>query len=235
MVRVKPGEPWKRIAAACGYRSPAVFSRAFKRHFGVSPAKFDLNAFWTSRPDAAAATSVSAYFLRPAPTAPADFAVELMHRPHAHLIGSRAWGAYVDPSALLRAYERLVVWADRENLPIDGGRLAGASRDDPDVTPLSRCRYDFTLEVPMATVVPSGLFMAERKAGWWAVHSLDGDMALVDRAWNLLFKSWLPSSGLDLRDNPAEEVYLRTPAEIGWERFDLLCCVPVHRPEEVRP
>ena len=56
-------------------------------------------------------------------------------------------------------------------------------------------------------------------------------MPAVDRAWNLLWKSWLPASGLHLRDEPVEEVYLRTPAEIGWTAFDLDCCVPIQAPE----
>jgi len=234
LARLWPPQPWKRIAAACGYRSPAVFSRAFKRRYGVNPAKFDLDTYWQSRPDAAQAASVSAYFLRPGPVAPEDFKVELVHRSPANLIGSRAWGAYVDPSALLQAYERLVDWAEHEGMPIDGGRLAGASRDDPDITPLSRCRYDFMLEVPSAVPPPPGLFASKREAGWWAVHALDGEMSVVDRVWNVFFKSWLPASGLSLREEPAEEVYRKTPAEIGWERFDLLCCVPVHHVEETR-
>lgn len=234
LARMKPAKPWKQIAATCGYRSPAVFSRAFKRHYGESPAKFNLDAYWHSRPDAVEAATVSAYFLRPSSPAPADFTVDLVYRPSANLICSRAWGGYVDPSALLQAYERLIGWAEREQLPIGGGKLAGASRDDPDVTPLSRCRYDFTLEIPAVISPPSGLFVAERAPGWWAVHALDGDMSAVDRAWNLLFKSWLPASGLDLRNVPAEEVYRQTPAEIGWDRFDLLCCVPVQPIEEAR-
>ena len=234
LARMKPAKPWKQIAAACGYRSPAVFSRAFRRRYGISPAKFDLDAYWHSRPDAAKAASISTYFLRPPPPAPADFTVDLIYRPSAILICSRAWGGYVDPSALMQAYERLIGWAERAQLPIGGGKLAGASRDDPDVTPLSRYRYDFTLEIPAVISPPSGLFVADRAAGWWAVHALDGDMSKVDRAWNLLFKSWLPASGLDLRNVPTEEVYRRTPAEIGWGRFDLLCCVPVKQKEESR-
>lgn len=228
LARQNPPKSWKRIAATCGYRSCAVFSRAFKRGYGVNPAKFDLDSYWHSRPDAAHAASVSKYFLRTPPPACEDFRVDLVHRPSAVQIGARAWGAYLDPNALLRAFERLLNWAEQEGLPTDGGRLAGGSRDDPDITPLSRCRYDFTLDVEFTLKPPPGLFVTRREAGWWAVHALDGDMSVVDRAWNMFFKSWLPASGLDLRNAPAEEIYRQTPAQNGWERFDLLCCVPVY-------
>ena len=107
------------------------------------------------------------------------------------------------------------------------GNLAGASQDDPELTPLARCRYDFTLEVPPDTTAPRGLFSASREAGRWAVTRVKGDFQAVDRAWNLFFKSWLPASGLNLRAAPAEELYHQMPAEIGWDHFDLTLALPL--------
>ncbi len=227
IARLRPRAPWKQVAAQAGYRSLAVFSRAFRQRYGVPPAQFDLDAWWASRPDRDDAMRVSRYFLRPAPPPPEDFRVELVKRPRARLAVSRAWGSYVEPARVMEAYRRLIDWAEAEGLPIGEGRLAGASRDDPEITPLSRCRYDFTLEIPEGVRPPQGMNLAVRPEGWWAVHAVEGDFAAMDRAWNLLFKSWLPAAGLNLREAAVEEVYRRTPEEIGWERFDLLCCVPV--------
>ncbi|HEX8215871.1 MAG TPA: AraC family transcriptional regulator [Allosphingosinicella sp.] len=227
MARLEPGLAWKRIAGRCGYRSMPVFSRAFRRHFGVNPAAFDLEAYWANRPDAGEAMRVSRYFLRPAPAPPDDFRVEIVERHEARLAVSRARGGYVDPGRIVAAYEKLVGWAEREGLPVTGGRLSGASRDDPEVTPLSRCRYEFALEIEPGIRPPDGIGVRVRPAGRWAATAVEGPFAEVDRAWNLLFKSWLPAAGLALRNEPAEEVYRRVPAEIGWERFDLLCCVPI--------
>ena len=50
---------WKAVAVAVGYRSPDVFSRAFKRHFGCTPAQFNLERWWSERPDRDAAMSLS--------------------------------------------------------------------------------------------------------------------------------------------------------------------------------
>ena len=91
LARLTPAEPWKRIAAAVGYRSLSVFSRAFKRRYGCAPANFDLEAHWAGRPDAEAAHAVSSYFLRSAPPVPADFGVELIRRPAVKRVVSRAW------------------------------------------------------------------------------------------------------------------------------------------------
>lgn len=217
---------WKEVALAVGYRSPDIFSRAFKRHFRCTPSQFDLEQWWRERPDREAAISVSRYFLRPAPLLPADFQVEIGARPSAHLIVSRATGGYLDPQKLIAAYER-VNYASRELAIAMPGRLSGGSQDDPELTPLSRCRYDFSLEVSADVKVPKGLHAVRRPKGRWAMTRVVGDLHAVDRAWNLFFKSWLPSSGLNLRDAPAEEIYHQTPNEIGWERFDLTLAIPL--------
>lgn len=224
--RRSPRQQWKAIAAAVGYRSPDVFARVFKQHFGCPPSRFDLDQWWRERPDRDQVLGVSRYFLRPALPVPVDFKVELVTRPAARLLVSRATGAYVDPMVMLAAYARIAGVAEMLDISMPH-HLAGASRDDPELVALSRCRYDFGLEVPAGTLTPRGMMTATRPEGRWAVTHVKGDTAAVDRAWNLLFKSWLPGSGISLRDAPAEEIYHQTPDQVGWEHFDLTLALPV--------
>ena len=228
----RKGQSWKSASAASGFSSPVSFTRAFKRVFGMTPSAFDLEAWWAARTDRPEAEAISAFFLRPPPPMDPGLAVELRQRPAARLAVARVWGGYLDPDRLVRAYQRLKAWADTQGIQTRGGRIAGASRDDPDLTPLARCRYDFMIELPDDLVPPPRLALAERPAGLWAVTSVTGDLAAVDRAWSMLFKSWLPASGLDLRDAPVEEAYRQLPEDIGWSAFDLECCVPVAYPKE---
>lgn len=221
------GKSWKAAAAASGFNSPISFTRAFKRVFSVAPSEFDIAAWWHRRGDRDDALKVSSYFLRPAPPLDPEFRVDVIERPHARLAVSRAWGGYLHPERLVGAYNRLRHWAEKAGIDARNGKIAGASRDDPDLTPLSRCRYDFLIELPDDITPPTQFSIAERAAGLWAVAPVAGGFDVVDRAWSMLFKSWLPASGLDLRDAPAEEVYLKLPEDIGWTEFDLLCCVPV--------
>ena len=217
---------WKEIAGALGYRSPDVFSRAFKRQYGCTPSQFDLQGWWRDRQDREAVLEVSSYFLHPAPIVSNDFIVTLESRPASKLILSRAIGAYVEPSRMLAAYGAISEAAAQLKVGLPG-RLSGASQDDPELVPLSRSRYDFALEVTDDTPVPKHLLAGYREEGRWAVTRVNGDMEAVDRSWNLLFKSWLPQSGVELRDAPAEEIYHATPKAIGWDRFDLTLALPI--------
>ncbi|BET65219.1 AraC family transcriptional regulator [Opitutales bacterium ASA1] len=226
LARNGPRPQWKAVALAVGYRSPDVFTRAFKRHFGCTPSRFDLEHWWRERPDRDAALEVSRHFLRAAPPLPSDFRVDLVRRPAADLVVSRATGGYLEPRRMMAAYERIRELSRALALPM-AGRLSGTSQDDPELVALSRCRYDFALEVPDGTPCERGYIRTRRIEGRWAMVRVVGDFAAVDLAWNLLFKSWLPGSGLDLRDAPAEEIYHRTPEEIGWECFDLTLALPV--------
>ena len=217
---------WKQIAAAVGYRSADVFSRAFKRHYGCSPSKFDLASWWKDRPDREAALAVSQYFLRPAPPLPTGFRVDTVRRPAATLIVCRVVGAYVDPVKMIASYERLRDAAAGLNLALPG-KLSGSSQDDPELVTLSRCRYDFVLEVADTLATPKGFQRAAREEGRWATTRVKGGLEEVDRAWNILFKSWLPHSGENLRNVPAEEIYHAMPETIGWDRFDLTLAIPL--------
>jgi AraC family transcriptional regulator len=226
----RTGASWKSAAHACGFTSSVSFTRAFKRVYNTPPSRFCLSDWWQTRDDRADAFAVSSFILRPAEPLDDGFAVSLTHRPAARLAVSRAWGGYLHPERLVGAYTRLRAWADSIGLATGNGRISGASQDDPDLTPLSRCRYDFVIELPDGIQPPARFSVGHRAAGLWACTAVTGGLPAVDRAWSMLFKSWLPASGLDLRPAPAEEVYRKLPEEISWTEFDLECCVPVTDP-----
>jgi AraC-like DNA-binding protein len=71
---------------------------------------------------------------------------------------------------------------------------------------------------------------AQRVAYERVIGSFDPQRLLAgkeDRAWKYLFHAWLPGSGYQPTDDPTMEVYRRNPPEIGWDTFDIDCCLPV--------
>jgi DNA gyrase inhibitor GyrI len=150
---------------------------------------------------------------------------------------------------LVDEYHRLRGWLD------EIGRLdaivAGMSLDDPAVVPAKQCRYDLGALFPFATdgvvaaiarargvaarpvpppppVVERGGFSARRfPAIDLATLHVAGDLGAVDVAWNWLYRTYLPSQPRLPANQPAMELFVRLPEEIGWEKFDLFACVPL--------
>ena len=54
-----------------------------------------------------------------------------------------------------------------------------------------------------------------------------GDLDHVGRAWQYLYRVWLPNHRFEPADLPDMEMFVKLPEEIGWETFDLHICIPV--------
>jgi AraC family transcriptional regulator len=133
---------------------------------------------------------------------------------------------------LLAAYDRLQAWAHAHGLNPLALTLVGASQDDPDVTPIALCSYDIGYVLPEAfTAMPSDgeVMVTHVPDSTLASIHCAGDIFVVDRAWQYLYRWWLPRSAFVPDNRPAMEMYRRHPAETGWEIYDLDCVVAVTR------
>lgn len=217
------------IAIDCGFGSLSNFSRTFKKHYGISPGKIKIEPFLQERKIGQAHPLASRYYLNEFPEdEPAmDFPVRIVQRADQHIAYIRCQGLYLDPNQGIEAYKRLMEWARVENRMNPETKVIGMSGDDPDVTPLAKCRYDLCVTVD-APIRPSGEIGAGIiLGGRYAVHHCQGDIHAFVRAWTHFFMVWFPQSGHRPASRPAMEIYHSNPEEVGWEYFDIDCCVPI--------
>jgi AraC family transcriptional regulator len=221
-------DPTMSISAAaleCGFESPSVFSRAFKRQFGITAREWDRRAPLNNSKNGQVLNGFPLY--TDDQLAAMGFRVEIRPLPAQSLAYIRVANAYSNPARIVNAYERLIAWYAAR-----GGRrgdtlLIGMSQDDPEVTPLRLCRYDICLTVPQDWRGDGDIAIRPLPACYLALLHCAGDIYAVDRAWQYLYRYWLPRSRY-LPDNlPAMELYRRQPDEIGWEVYDIDCAVPV--------
>ena len=127
---------------------------------------------------------------------------------------------------LERGCARLWRWAERH---ADSPRLFGLSRDDPEVTPMGKYRYDFA--VPHEGDLPTGgeIGATTIEGGLYACLAIEGDVTTMQARYDALFRGWLPRSGYQPTHAPALEVYRSNPLELGWDRFDFEARVPVSK------
>ena len=152
-------------------------------------------------------------------------------------------------------YHALTAWLAQRRTGIREVVVIGMSLDDPSITPSEKCRYDLGIAFPK---LPGGMLgeivrslgrataplvslpdQSECDAAGFTVRDFEsqqvvafhcvGDLDHVGRAWQYLYRIWLPSGAFDPADLPAMEMFVRLPEEIGWETFDLHTCIAVVR------
>jgi AraC family transcriptional regulator len=231
LMRATPGKSLTSIALEAGFGSSSNFSRVFRTAYGSSPAKANVNALLESRKHRQDTETARTYALsmprvaegsaKPTPS------VRIERWADISLAYVRVIGGYLNPQALIDGYHAIEGWADRHGLDRVTSQLIGMSIDDPDVVPLRKCRYDFCRTVASRPPPRSGAHFTTLRACDWAIAPCKGDMGDVEHVWNYLFRDWLPASGWQPAAIPALEIFNRRPEEIGWDRFDMLCCIPI--------
>ncbi len=215
------------IALDCGFSSASSFSRAFKIRYNIAPSEWDRH---TPLADERKIRQVFADFPqytaemldRSATRQP--FSVEIRQLPAQTLAYIRVMDSY-NPENTVSAYERLHAWyTQKTSAPTT---LYGMSQDDPDITPMEQCRFDWCYRVPDDWQEDGEITIQHFPACKLAVVRCDGDIFAVDRTWKALFNIWLPRSRYQPANLPAMEIYRREPADIGWEHYALDCAIPI--------
>ena len=130
------------------------------------------------------------------------------------------------PGGIPELWKRFNRWIETRGLAGPDTVTLGIGRDDPDVTPPEKCRYDACLVVSDTFGGDAAVNITDVPGGKYAVASFHGTPDAIRAAWERLYSSWLPSSGYQPDDRPCLEVYrARNTDEGGMFRCEL--CVPI--------
>lgn len=217
------------ISYECGFPSPENFSRQFKTRFEVSPSTFkkskelqNSRIYQEHHPND--------FFLRIEESRKMPqqvFDVQIERLPKINIAFIRAiFGA--DGSGLVEKYLELMDWAKQQNIKTTGELTRfGMSIDNPEVTPVSKYRYDFALTIYQDYTSNGIIEFGEIPACDYATIHCIGVLEDVAKAWDFLYKNWLPNSNYIPLHYPSIEEFVKGPEEIGWERFNIKCRIPI--------
>lgn len=233
MLAHRPDKNITDIAYEIGMSDSAVFSRAFKNTYGVSPREFrqeysknTKDTFFLS--DYNKFTAKKDINENPYPVTGKITIGELKNK---RLVYVRHTGNYDE---LARVYSNMVdelfTLADERGLLIEGQNEALTMyHDNPEFTNANQFRTSLCLTVPENIPVHEDerLAVMELERGLYAIGHFSIIPEQFSDAWNYMYHEWLTTSGYVPRNACPFELYLNNPNE----ELDHLCeveiCVPV--------
>ena len=247
-----PKESITEIALDYGFSGSATFARAFRETFRMSASEWrskgiDLQSnhrkidgkngqpFDKNRKDAV----VSSYYIDPQTdkllwrvTMNENKAVqvEVKDMPEFHVAYIRHIGPYKGDSELFGGlFDRLMKWAGpRDLLRFPGTQGMSVYHDDPKVTDEDKLRTSVCITVPEGTPVDGEVGKMTVPGGKFAVARFElAGSDEYEKAWNVVFRDWLPESGYQPDDRPCVEIYHNDPNTHPQGLHIVDICLPV--------
>lgn len=202
------------IALAAGYETPAAFTKAFRKRFGIAPITLR-----TMDRAAAYALLLAQPTLRPGKAR--KITPEIRTLPDLRVLYARGSGLvdYQYHQAAAAAFAILMCFVRAHNLMDKYTVRLGITPDDYSIVPHEQCRFDAGVVLKEGvTVEPAGgVDIQVLPGGRWAVFQHKGSYDTLWQSWNVAYRDWLPRSGEIPRHVPPMEIYLNnmrdTPAE----------------------
>lgn len=215
------------IAFKCGFSSSSNFSKAFSSYFSCSPTevrnpeKFKENSKIgeLKRKHGKDFDPRKLYpeFIHQTKEIKMDVQIIEMKEKRVCVLESPAG---YDETAVHQTWDKLCEWAANNRLV--GSDFYGACYDDPNVTPLKKCKYEAAITVKKDTVINAPFTESNIPAGRYAMAyyrgAEDPDAALHTR----IYKEWFPQSGFEPDDFPLIERYLNNAKEDGFVEMQIM-------------
>jgi AraC family transcriptional regulator len=219
------------IAVKNGFSSSTVFSRAFKKHFGVSASEWIKKACTVEESKKGKNPDFDKDYFNTASFGNnnlrrSNMKVEIKNFPARHLAYVPQLDGY-EAAKIAAAWEKICNWGESQSLINKGTAFIGISFDNPCVTPPNKCRYYACISVPHETKPPKGMGIIDLPAGKYAVTRYVGKGDDIGRAWSELYGGWLPMSGFEPTDSPCHDIYYETPETNKEGNFVMDLCMQV--------
>jgi len=240
------------IALDLGFSGPAVFSRAFRDRFGMSPSEWRRGGWMRHGKNRKLqsnryqpignyrkATRVSESYgysinrtwrvTMKTETNRLDYTVEVRDLPEKTVAYVRHTGPYAGDEKLFQSlFGKLMRWAGPRDLFVPGtSEMLVIYHDSPEITEEEKLRISVCLTVPEGTETGGEIGLMSMPAGRYAVATFRLNPDQYGDAWNSLFGGWLPESGYQCAEGPCYEVCLNDPQMDPEGRHDVAIHIPV--------
>jgi len=186
------------VAMRAGYDTPAAFTKAFKKYFGMSPRDF-------VKKDCKAET---VFFVNPEKINVSNVNAKIVSVDPVNVLFVRRTGEYLKSS--ISAWRALIKFADEKKLFKDNVQAIGIGYDDPTITEPDKIRYEACISVD-DDVAPEGEFGVKRIPGGKYIKLLHkGPYQELENSYRKLYQFVLQNE-ISLGYKPCFDKYLNSP------------------------
>jgi len=211
-LKFKTNQRITEIALTSGYETNASFSKAFKKHFGITPKEFSKNAkikkgLKMQKPKIVELKPIEVLYVRKE----GDY----------NKSAGEAWEVLMS-----FAYKNKIKY--KKNLMGKDAMAFGIGHDDPNVTDIEKLRFDACISWDDKTVQPQGEILNKIiDGGKYAVFLHKGAYENLKSTYDMI-GDWIVEQGINLRDKPMFEKYLnRDPRRTKPENLKTEIYVPI--------
>lgn len=189
------------IALSCGFSSSQNFAKIFRQKYNITPTQYrkkNAGSFKTHPPcddfNLLKSRNTEKKLLEQ---------VTIQEMPESKAATVRRIGMF--PESCANGFVELLSWAAQKTI-IGPGKLLALYWDNPDITPIEKCRFDCCLSLSNDIQPSDPIFIQQIGGGIWAFCRFETSSDGFRKAWEEAFQ-WLVESGYECRPLPCYEIY----------------------------
>lgn len=200
------------LASLVGYDNPQSYSKAFKKHFGISPKTY-LNGLQSRLEGYVKSSGNRQHYL----------CSEVLEQEKVELVYIRIFGKYGEDEPYETAWNKLIRFLKEKGALSEKTRFIGISFDDPNVTKQEQCRFYACASVEKK-ITPTGEFgTIQIREGKYAIYTLKGSYSGLQELYNNISINFEHT----LRHGLAFEEYLNNPQNTKEEDLLTKIFIPI--------
>ncbi|WP_194778370.1 AraC family transcriptional regulator [Pararhodonellum marinum] len=208
-----------QIAFQHGYENHESFTRAFKKHFRLTPQEYKSSIHQITLKKQTihqnAKNSLSKLHLE-------EPKIKLI--PDLHLAYLRHTGSY---EKVGKTFQRLMLWAATHLVLKFKPSTLGIVHDNPDLTEEDKIRFDACVQLTKAIKPKGEISFKTIKGGKYAVFRYQGPYDNFYKVYDYIYNVCLFEKKWELSDQPALEWYVKSPPFYKPDQYVTDFCVPI--------
>lgn len=229
---VEPSHPLKDLAYKYGFNSDNSFSRAFKKHYGVSPTKFKSEGEkvlskigiepFSSKKYICSIDSIKQWI---------KMDIALKELPELKLASISHIGEF---SKVGNMFQRLMEWGyQKKVLATSDFKAITIYHDNPNVTQNSKLRFSTCITINENINTDGEIRQINLRKGIYVVGHFEIEAEEISRAWKNMC-IWVIENGYEFRDGDYFEMYHNDHRTHPEKKIILDICIPIEKTSNIK-